>query len=130
MTTSTLVNDPELKLKHLTNMVTSLSHRLEVAKACQNDQLTALLEQEYEQLMIERKTVLFGSSNPIRVWFQRLWNNFADTVPGLYQLQIKQTIDARGQKSWSAYYPKTGQQLVTESEADLQDWIKKTYWAA
>jgi hypothetical protein len=129
MTTSTLVNDPELKLKHLTNMVASLTHRLEVARACHNDQLTALLEREYEQLMVEQKAVLFASSNSVRAWFQRLWDNFADTVPSLYQLQIKQTVNANGHDCWSVYYPKTGQTLVTESETEMQSWIKKTYWA-
>src|SRR5579883_1838031 len=128
MTTSTLVNDSELRLKHLSSMVASLAHRLEVARACQNEQLTALLEREYEQLMVERRAVLFASSNSIRAWVQRLWDNFADTMPGLYQLQIKQTIDDTGRTRWHVYYPKTGQTLVTESETEMQDWIKETYW--
>ena len=130
MTTSMLVNDPELKLKHLTNMVASLTHRLEVARASHNDQLTAALEREYEQLLIERKAALLDSSNAVKSWFQRLWANFADTMPSLYQLQIKQTIAANGQSCWSVYYPKTGQRLVTASEPEMQAWIKKTYWAA
>ena len=130
MTTSMLVNDPELKLKHLTSMVASLTHRLEVARASHNDQLTATLEREYEQLMIERKAVLLDSSNAVKHWLQRLWNSFADTIPSLYQLQIQQTIDTNGHQWWSVYYPKTGQRLVTESEAEMQAWIEKNYWAA
>lgn len=130
MTTSTLINAPDLKLKHLSSMVDSLSHRLEVAKACHNEQLTALLEHEYEQLMGDRKAVIYASSNPLKAWVQQLWDNFADTVPSLYQLQVTQVADDQGHAYWSVYYPKTGQRLVTESEAEMQDWIKQHYWAA
>ncbi|MBD2035441.1 hypothetical protein H6F76_10450 [Leptolyngbya sp. FACHB-321] len=129
MPTSTLINDPALKLKHLSSMVASLSHRLEVARASHNVQLTALLEREYEQLTVEQKAVSFGSSSVMKAWFQRLWNNLADTMPSLYQLQITQTIDDNGHECWSVYYPKTGQRLVTESEAEMQIWIKQNYWA-
>jgi hypothetical protein len=130
MTTSTLINDPELKLKHLSSMVASLAHRLEIARACHNVQLTALLEREYEQLTVEQQAVSSGSSNAMKAWFQRLWDSFADTMPSLYQLQITQTIDDNGHECWSVYYPKTGQRLVTESEAEMQIWIKQNYWAA
>ncbi|XGW00204.1 MAG: hypothetical protein ACAF41_14860 [Leptolyngbya sp. BL-A-14] len=130
MTTSTLINDPNLKLKHLSSMVDSLTHRLEVARACHNDQLTALLEREYEQLMGERKAVLRASSNSVKAWLQSLWDNLADTVPSLYQLQVSQVADGKGHTYWSVYYPKTGEQLITESESEMQDWIKKHYWAA
>jgi len=130
MTTSTLINDPDLKLKHLSSMVASLTHRLEVARACQNDQLTTVLEREYEQLMVERKAVLTASSHSVKALLQRLWDNFADTIPSLYQLQVTHTSDGKGHESWSVYYPKTGQRLVTESKTEMQAWIKKTYWAA
>lgn len=130
MTTFTLINDPELKLKHQSSMIASLTHRLEVARACHNAQLTALLEQEYEQLMAERKAVLFAASNPVQALVQRLWNSFADTIPSLYQLQVTQIADGNGYACWSVYYPKTGQRLVTESESEMQAWIKKHYWAA
>jgi hypothetical protein len=130
MPTSTLINDPELRLKHLTNMIVSLSHRLEAARASHDDQLTVLLEREYQQLTVEQKAVSSGSSNAMKAWLQRLWDSFADTMPSLYQLQITQTIDDQGQQCWSLYYPKTGQRLVTKSEAEMQTWIKQTYWAA
>jgi hypothetical protein len=130
MPTSTLLNDPELRLKHLTNMIVSLSHRLEVARASHDDQLTVLLEREYQQLTVEQKAVSSGSSNAMKAWLQRLWDSFADTMPSLYQLQITHTIDDQGQQCWSLYYPKTGQRLVTKSEAEMQTWIKQTYWAA
>ena len=130
MPTSALINDPALKLKHLSSMVASLAHRLEVARASHNVQLTALLEREYEQLTVEQQAVSFGSSNGMQAWFQRLWNNLADTMPSLYQLQITQTINDNGHECWSVYYPKTGQRLVTESEAEMQIWIKQNYWAA
>ena len=130
MTTSALINDPNLKFKHLSSMVNSLTHRLEVARACHNDQLTALLEREYEQLMVERRSVLPAASNSVKAWLQSLWNNFADTVPSLYQLQVAQVADGKGHTYWSVYYPKTGQRLVTESESEMQAWIQKNYWSA
>ncbi|MBW4469090.1 MAG: hypothetical protein KME45_01660 [Stenomitos rutilans HA7619-LM2] len=130
MTTSTLINDSDLKLKHLSSMLASLTHRLEVARTGHNEQLTALLEREYEQLIGERKAVQHASFNPVQAWFQHLWDHFSDTVPSLYQLQVTQLADGKGHAYWSVYYPKTGQRLVTQSETEMQDWIKKNYWAA
>jgi hypothetical protein len=133
--TFTTTTTPALRLKHLASMATSLAHRLEIAKAHHDEQLTQLLEREYAQLMAENNPALLGVSKPastqsVRNWLQRQWQNLADTIPNLYQLQIQQTVTEDGRQRWLVYYPKTGQTLCTESEAEMQTWIHRNYWHA
>lgn len=125
----------ELKLKHLASMANSLAHRLEVARACHNEQLSALLEREYEQLILERGEARESSSpfsllDSIRAGLQNLWETWADLSPQLYQLQVQQTVSEDGREGWFVYNPKSGQSLHTDSEIEMQNWIQKTYWNA
>ncbi len=133
--TFTTINTPELRLKHLASMSNSLAHRLEVARANHDDRLTALLEREYQQLMADCKSASLDASNlplvkAITAWLQRQWENLADTIPNWYQLQIQQVIAENGHPCWLIYYPKTGQTFYTESETEMQAWIKEVYWNA
>lgn len=129
--TFTTIDTPELRLKHLASMSASLAHRLEIAKANHDEKLTALLEHEYQQLMADCQSTSTPSwLASVNAWLQRQWENLADTLPNFYQLQIKEEIAASGQRSWKVYYPKTGQTLYTESETEMQAWIKEIYWNA
>lgn len=132
--TTTSPSDFQLRVKHFANMADRLAHRLEVAKACHNAELVEQLQREYAQLMVERQAEQLQLSHrdqqagAMAKWFQRLWNHFADTVPGLYQLQIEKSVDAQGQAVWQVYYPKTGQRMSTSSATELQSWIRQNYW--
>ncbi|MDX2232404.1 MAG: hypothetical protein NW220_22430 [Leptolyngbyaceae cyanobacterium bins.349] len=133
--TFTTTTTPELRLKHFASMATSLAHRLETARARNDEHLTQLLEREYAQLMRDNDPLLLDSSNPAQTqptqnWFQRQWQNLADTIPNLYQLQIQQTVAEDGRQRWLVYYPKTGQTLCTDSETEMQAWVHQNYWNA
>lgn len=133
--TFTTTNTPELQLKHLASMANSLARRLEIAKAQNNEHLTQLLEREYAQLIAENNSVQLLSSEPsllqaAKAWFQRQWQNLADTIPNFYQLHIQKIVAEDGQLRWLAYYPKTGQTFCTDSETELHLWVQKHYWNA
>ncbi|MBF2026576.1 MAG: hypothetical protein IGS48_07395 [Oscillatoriales cyanobacterium C42_A2020_001] len=129
--TFTTINTPELRLKHLASMSASLAHRLEIARAKHDENLTALLEREYQQLMADCQSTSRPSwAESVNNWLQRQWENLADTMPNFYQLQIQEEIAEGGRKSWKVHYPKTGQTLQTESETEMQTWIKEMYWNA
>lgn len=131
--TFTTTNTPELQLKHLASMANSLARRLEIAKAQNNEYLTQLLEREYAELIAESQSVRsLASELPLiraaKAWFQRQWQNLADTVPNLYQLHVQQIVAEDGQLRWLAYYPKTGQTFCTDSETEMRLWVQKHYW--
>jgi hypothetical protein len=118
-------NQSDLGSTHQANVLIQLAHRLEVAKAHHNLSLVAALENEYQQLtsLGQRATVIsFGSR------LQLLWLRFAKTLSDWNKVHIEQTVDANGQRSWYAYNPQSSEALVTGSKADLQQWIKKSYW--
>ncbi len=128
-------SDPQLREKHFSSLANLLAHRLEVAKAYHNDSLVSLLEREYQQLMrthqAERLQAHHGDEpfGAIAAWWHGIWSNFADTIPGLYQLQILESVDRQGQTVWQAYYPKTGQVFSSSSQAELQAWVQENYWS-
>lgn len=124
----------QLRVKHSSSMANSLAHRLEVAKACHNDQLVSLLERESQQLKDRQAEQVQAKhsanlSGAIAAWWHGVWSNLADTIPGLYQLQIEESVDSQGQPVWQAHYPKTGQVFSTSSKTELQSWVQKNYWS-
>ncbi len=135
MTFTTVAHsNTQLRVKHSSSVASLLAHRLEVARASHNDQLVALLEREYQQLMDRQTEPLQGSRHnaslgAIAIWWHGVWSNFADTIPGLYQLQIEESTDSQGQSVWQVHYPKTGQVFSTSSKTELQAWVQKNYWS-
>lgn len=107
---------------HQTHLLTLLAHRLEVARAHQNQQLVAALEKEYAQLTDRDEPSTAGHS------LQGLWLNFAATLSDWTKVHIEQTVDAQGKPSWYAYNPQAGQAISTDSEGKMQQWIKTSYW--
>ncbi|MEL6940553.1 MAG: hypothetical protein AAFO84_15335 [Cyanobacteria bacterium J06598_1] len=107
---------------HQSNVMTSLNHRLAVAKANHNQRLVSALEREYEQL-----TTL---AQPVSVVTQleKLWMRFATTLSDWSMVHIERTVDSSGQHSWYAYNPQSGQAVVTHSESDMNQWIRTHYW--
>lgn len=102
-------------------MNASLAHRLEVAKASQNDYLVALLEREQRQLGVERTRVK-GSS--LIGWLSQRWNDFVEAIANSSKLSVER-ISADGAIFWYAYDPQTGKALYAESESEVLDWIEK-----
>ncbi|MEM9904918.1 MAG: hypothetical protein AAF921_07840 [Cyanobacteria bacterium P01_D01_bin.44] len=112
----------ETKATHQANLLALLSHRLDVAKANNNQSLVSALEQEYEQLTRFTQPPSIGS------WLQQKWMSFAETLSDWSKVHIEKRVDDQGNTRWYAYNPQAGQAIHTESEADMHSWIKKTYW--
>ncbi len=121
MTFST-ANQSNLSSVHTANLLAQLSHRLEVAKAHQNQSLVAALESEYAQLMAPTTSTTVGDR------LQRLWLSFASTLSEWTKVHIEQTVDAKGKPCWYAYNPQAGQSVVTGSEDEMRQWITRSYW--
>lgn len=121
MTFSTNFNSTH-QTTHQTHLLALLTHRLKVAKAHQNQQLVAALEKEYTQLTSRYEPATTST------WLQKLWLNFAATLSDWTKVHIERTVDAAGKPSWYAYNPQAGQAICTDSEGEMQQWVKTSYW--
>jgi len=117
---------------HQLNILASLEHRLEVAKAQQNMQLVALLEIEKRSInpiSIRFQSVSSGKSSiNLRPWlitvWQRLGHSFTNNFLPKAELQIQQLSDPAGNQWWYAYDPKTGKSVYADSDTEMRLWIE------
>jgi hypothetical protein len=121
---STLTSTDELN-KHQLNILSSLEHRIKIAKLEQNLQLVDLLE-------IEKKSIdpTFLQSNAERSpidWLNRLINGLIDNFVPKTELQIKKLSDTFGNEWWYAYDPKTGKSVYADSDSEMRLWIESNY---
>ncbi len=107
---------------HRANLLALLTHRLDVAKARQDQRLIAELEREYEQLTTIVQPVSMGDR------LQQLWTSFTETISEWSKVHIEQTVNGNGRPSWYAYNPQSGQTIFTESKDDMYQWIRHNYW--
>ncbi|MBE9062558.1 hypothetical protein [cf. Phormidesmis sp. LEGE 11477] len=110
---------------HQANLLTLLSRRLESAKAQHNQSLVAALEYEYQQLTAVATQPQTASAGG---YLQQLWASFAQTLSEWNKVQIEQGFNAQGHPTWSAYNPQLGETILTESKAEMHQWIRKHYW--
>jgi len=121
MTFST-AGQASLTQTHQANLLTSLTHRLEAARAHQDQQLVAALQQEQEQL----STVAHPASASSRL--EQVWMGFAETLSDWTKVQIEQTTDSQGNPGWYVYNPQAGEAMFTKSQDEMNQWIKSSYW--
>lgn len=121
MTITSEFRHPSLDEIHRASMLDSLAHRLEVARAANNTQLIALLEQEQKELLAEAP--LSTLLKRVQAWWQRLKNDIAQAS----QLQVTQEKDETGYTWWHAYDPNSGREVYTDSESELVMWIEQHY---
>lgn len=100
----------------------SLSRRLDVARAQQNERLIALLEQEAAEL--NRNPSL---AQTVWSWLATTSRNLITALTHWSDLRVAQFEDAAGMQWWYAYNPATGQTVYTDSETDLRSWIEANY---
>ncbi|OLP19365.1 hypothetical protein BST81_06345 [Leptolyngbya sp. 'hensonii'] len=117
-------NQFALAYKHRNNILDSLSHRAEIAKANNNTQLLELLEQERRQLVVE-KTQVAGSSLVEKLG--RLRRSLMQAIAPDAGLQVRQVMDEAGGNWWYAYDPQTGEAVYAETETELNQWLKIHY---
>jgi len=115
--------DANLWQKHQANVVASLNHRLEVARANQDTRLIALLEQEQQQIAANSDR----RSGSLRDQLSGLWDDFLALIRGDSSLRVWQSVDDHGYQWWCAYNPQTGQSLYTDSETEMRIWIEQNY---
>jgi hypothetical protein len=101
--------------KHQDNIMASLNHRLAIARAANNTQLIALLEQERQQ--VSGKQTHPGTA---------LWQKILAFVLGDSRLQVSQFFNG-SDRWWYAFNPQTGECVYADSEAELRLWIKENY---
>ncbi|MGD1900531.1 MAG: hypothetical protein ACFB16_26785 [Phormidesmis sp.] len=104
----------DLGAVHQSNVIASLTRRLEIAKANCNQQLVTALEDEYEQLT--------AIAQPVSICDQaeRLWVSFVEILNGWSMVYVKRTIDDSRQHSWYAYNPQAGQVIVANSKSGMR----------
>ncbi len=125
MTNLTHYNQTQLWHKHHSNIVESLNHRMEVARAAHNDRLVNLLEQELQQVQ-----EIENSRFPLRRHLTGLKTRWQSLVRGWStrsELQVRQIEDASGNRWWQAYNPQTGEMVYADSDTELRLWIKQHY---
>jgi len=120
--TFTNANQSDLGSVHQSSIMATLDHRIAVAKASHNQRLIAALEREYEQMTAIAQTVSFSQR------LEKFWMSFSKTLYDWSRVHIEQTVDNNGQPSWYAYNPESGQSVLTQSEGEMHQWIKKSYW--
>lgn len=109
--------------KHHDNVLASLQHRLDVAKAHQDQQLIELLKAEEKQLAGDVDLAPQPMLHPLA----DLWESIVDFFRGDSELHVWQTVDRRGERWWCAYDPLTGKTLYTDSETEMRIWIEQNY---
>lgn len=109
--------------QHHTNVVKSLNHRLEVARANQDTRLVALLEQEQKQITVTDR----DQFESLQYHLSTLWDDFLTLIRGDVDLRVWQTVDQQGDRWWCAYNPQTGQSVYADSETEMRLWIEQNY---
>jgi hypothetical protein len=116
------IHNSQVFAKHQENIATSLTHRLEVARANHNTQLLALLEQEQRQLGVSKSYDSKLSS--AASWLKDSWHKLVKAIDSASQLSVQQVKDENGEIWWYAFDPQTGKTLYAESEAEVVQWIE------
>ena len=104
----------DLGAVHQSNVIASLTRRLEIAKANCNQQLVTALEDEYEQL------TAIATPPSISSRLAKLWTSLADILCDWSMVRIEHTAENKNQHSWYAYTPQAGQVLVVGRSSSRQ----------
>ena len=122
MTNVFQTNDSDIFARHRANIIDSLTRRLNVARAAQDTQLVALLEQEQQQLGLKTAAAR-NLSSASRL--KNGWHHWLNAIANRSKLSVEQMHDASGASWWHAHDPKTGMTLYAESESEIINWIEE-----
>jgi hypothetical protein len=115
-------NHSQALAQHQANLMASLAHRLEIARASHNSQLIELLEQERRQITFNAPQTRRSQQG----WLKSLIKDFVRLFSGNSELQVEQFVNGSDQW-WYAFDPRTGDCVYADSEAELRLWIKENY---
>lgn len=128
MTHSLATNQPQVLAKYLAkrqeSLLTSLSHRLEVARATRNFELIELLEQEKRQMTATQAH--HNSQWSLFVHFTILKQHLTNAIAPKSALQVSQFVNG-SDRWWYIFDPRTASYIYADSEAELKLWLKENY---
>lgn len=119
------IHDADLLSQHQANIIASLSHRLEVARATHNTQLIALLEQEQRQLRAQGIFGKAGGLTDLTYRIRQWWAGVINAIENSSKLSVERIVDETGSVWWYAFDPCTGKTLYAETEAEVMQWIEE-----
>ncbi len=120
MGTTLQANSSKIAAQHQVAILTSLSHRIAVAKASQNVELVFLLEQERRQFDHDDRHKVQAIGNQIK----HAWNNWIRAIDESSRLSVERIVGDSGAILWRAYDPMTGKTLYAESTSEVVQWIE------
>ncbi|MBW4541295.1 MAG: hypothetical protein KME43_19470 [Myxacorys chilensis ATA2-1-KO14] len=100
--------------QHLNNILTSLAHRLEAAKAANNVQLIKLLEREKAEV-----TAPIATQRATVTWQALIQSFFNRSAQPIHR------FENGSDRWWYTIDPRTGREVCADSEAELRLWIQQ-----
>ncbi|MDX2096711.1 MAG: hypothetical protein SFW36_02960 [Leptolyngbyaceae cyanobacterium bins.59] len=116
------LDQTELFAKHRANLLASLDRRLLIARAMQNTQLVAQLEEERRQL--DREWGHHSGWSNFVNWFQTVTQKVQEAINSHSELSVDRIQDESGFVLWRAYDPQSGKTLYAESQSEVVKWIE------
>ncbi|WP_299485574.1 hypothetical protein [Acaryochloris sp. IP29b_bin.137] len=105
------------------NMMTSLQHRIDVAKAKHDHRLLKLLRNERTQLKSRWRQAPSLTLQMPRL--AQLWQRMARSITSRTQLSIERRITAKGEEWWHVADPRSGKTFNAESFGVAMHWIEQ-----
>lgn len=79
------------------------------------------LAKKLEIKSLERQSTL-------KTHLKNIWRSIVDKLSRPPEVRVWQSRDRQGIACWCAYNPTTGQQTCRFSEAEIIDWIERSYY--
>lgn len=108
--------------RHQDNIMASLAHRIEAARAANDRTLIELLEQEKQQITATAEV----ESPSLAGWLKACGQRFINALGSQSRLQVSHYVNG-SDRWWYAFNPQTGECVYADSEAELKLWIKENY---
>mgnify|MGYP005849446933 CR=1 FL=1 len=118
-------NPHQILAKHQENMLASLAHRLEVARATNNSYLLEQLEKEQRQIAGKKNL----KSNTHAAASKGNWLDALKAIAAPFvsnNLQVHE-FNNGSDHWWYAFDPQSGKWVYADCEAELRLWIRDNY---
>lgn len=123
MTTVLHKHSPAIAKQHLKNIVSSLEHRIEVARENHDSRLLELLLKEKAQL--ESFPGQWASVPRTLInTLGHLWHQIQQAIENADRLHVEKIVDEAGNVWWYAHDPHTGKALWAETQSEVVKWIE------
>lgn len=117
-------SSPAIAQQHLNNMSASLAHRIEIARANNDQQLLTQLQYEQKQLESLQSPRSFSGTSSYLNRFRRFWKQVVVAIQNADKLHVEKHEDVSGEVWWYAHDPRSNKTLWANSEAEIVKWIE------